>query len=160
MRRRVAIAPWLPAGALIGHAVLVTHAVVTAAGLDLSLVNAVSAVAGLTALFAWIGSLGGALPGVSRPWRCPVAAVAALLPLLLANPHRFSFTDEPWAALHIAVALIAYATAHRRRVAGAGPDGSRAPTASRTARARAAALPPLLTLERFLFRLSGVGFAC
>ncbi len=49
------IAGWLAAGALAGHAVLVVGAVFTREGLDVSLVNALSAVAGLTALIAWIG---------------------------------------------------------------------------------------------------------
>ena len=47
-----------------GHAALLTGTVFTREGLDLSLVNAMSAVAGLTALVAGVG-LGGALPGVS-----------------------------------------------------------------------------------------------
>src|SRR5215831_9643429 len=96
-----AIARWLPAVALSGHAVLVASAISTGAGLDLSLVNATSAVAGLTALFAWAGGLAGTLPGAAAV-ALPVAALAAPLPALLPNPHQFSAGDEPWAALHIA----------------------------------------------------------
>ena len=148
---------WMPAIALIGHAALLTGTVFTRAGLDLSLVNATSAVAGLAALFAWGVGLGGALPGVSAV-TLPVAAVAAPLPGLLPNPHPSSFADEPLAALHIAFALIAYALfifaalqalvllGLERRLHRGLPDP------------RAGALP-LLTLERFLFRLLDVGFA-
>jgi ABC-type uncharacterized transport system permease subunit len=152
-----AIARWLPALALAGHAILVSSVVFTDGGLDLSLANALSAVAGLIALFAWLGSRSGTLPGVAIV-ALPVAAVAALLPLLFANPHRMSLADEPWAALHIAVALTAYALLivaalqamlmmglERRLHRGAAARG-------------AAAIPPLLTLERFLFRLVGVGY--
>src|SRR6202171_5529147 len=106
--RRVAIAPWLTACGLIGHAFLVSRAIVAADGVDLSLAYALSAVACLTALFACLGSLTRSLPGVAVV-ALPVAALAAWLPLLFRNPHRFSFSEEPWAALHIAVALIAYA---------------------------------------------------
>jgi ABC-type uncharacterized transport system permease subunit len=148
----------LAAAALAGHATLVVGAVFTRDGLDVSLANALSAVAGLVALFAWFGSLVHALPGVA-PIAMPVAAIAALLPALFSNPHRFSLVAEPWAALHIAVALIAYALlivaalqalllmGFERRLHRALPD----PVAE--------ALPPVLTLERFLFRLVGVGYA-
>ena len=82
------IAGWLAAGALAGHAVLVVGAVFTREGLDVSLVNALSAVAGLTALIAWIGNLTRTLPGVAAV-ALPVAALGALLPALFPNPHRF-----------------------------------------------------------------------
>ena len=152
------IASWLAAGAFAGHALLIFGAIFTREGLDMSLVNALSAVAGLTALIAWIGNLARTLPGVAAV-ALPVAAIAALLPALFPNPHRFSLVDEPWAALHIAVALIAYALlivaalqalvllGLERRLHRALPD------------AAAETLPPLLTLERFLFRLVGVGYA-
>jgi ABC-type uncharacterized transport system permease subunit len=151
-------AAWLAAAALAGHALLVVGAVFTREGLDMSLVNALSAVAGLTALIAWIGNLARTLPGVAAV-ALPVAAIAALLPALFPNPHRFSLVDEPWAALHIAVALIAYALlivaalqalvllGLERRLHRALPDPA------------AETLPPLLTQERFLFRLVGVGYA-
>ena len=150
-----AIARWLPALALVGHAVLVSGVVFAGRGLDLSLANALSAVAGLIALFAWLGSRSGALPGVAVV-ALPVAAVVVVLPLLFANPHRMSLADEPWAALHIAVALTAYAmlivaalqalllmSLERRLHRGLAARGE-------------AAMPPLLTLERFLFRLVGL----
>src|SRR5208337_2519558 len=87
---------------------LLVGAVYSRGGLDVSLANALSAVAGLAALFAWLGSRTRALPGVAVV-AFPVAALAAPLPALLPNPHRFSLVDEPWSALHIGVALTAYA---------------------------------------------------
>ena len=151
------VASWLPPCAIIGHAVLVANAIFTAEGLDLSLANALSAVAGLTALFAWLGTLAGALPGVAAV-TLPVAAIGAVLPAMFPNPHRFSLAAEPWAALHIAVALIAYAlliiaalqalvlTGLERRLHRGLPEPG------------SGSLPPLLTLERFLFRLVAVGY--
>jgi ABC-type uncharacterized transport system permease subunit len=158
LERAGATSAVLAAAAIAGHATLVAGAVFTRDGLDVSLANALSAVAGLTALFAWIGNLARTLPGVA-PVALPVAAIAALLPALFPNPHRFSLVDEPWAALHIAVALIAYALlivaalqalvllGLERRLHRALPD----PVAE--------TLPPMLTLERFLFRLVGIGYA-
>jgi ABC-type uncharacterized transport system permease subunit len=152
-----ALAALLAAAALAGHATLVVGVVYSRGGLDVSLVNALSAVAGLTALFAWVGNSARALPGVAMV-ALPVAALAAPLPALFPNPHRFSLVDEPWAALHIAVALSAYALlivaalqallllGLERRLHRALPD----PVAE--------GLPPLLTLERFLFRLVAIGY--
>lgn len=152
------IAAWLAAVALAGHAVLVVGAVYTPDGLDVSFANALSVVAGLTALLAWVGNLSRKLPGVAAV-ALPVAAFAVPLPLLFPNPHRFSLVDERWAALHIAVALVAYALlivaalqalllmGLERRLHRALPDPA------------AEAMPPLLTLERFLFRLVGIGYA-
>ena len=152
------LARWLPLLALAGHAILIARAVFTGSGLDLSLANALSAVAGLTALFAWLGAWTRALTGLTLV-ALPVAALGALLPLLFANPHRLSITDEPWAALHIAIALVAYAlliiaalqalllmSFERRLHRGHGVPHS-------------GVAPPLLTLEAFLFRLVGVGYA-
>lgn len=152
-----ALAALLAAAALVGHAILVSSAVYSRGGLDVSLANALSAVAGLTALFAWLGNLVGALPGVAIV-ALPVAALAAPMPALFPNPHRFSLVDEPWAALHIAIALSAYSLfivaavqalllmGLERRLHRAQPDRV------------AEGLPPLLTLERFLFRLVDTGF--
>jgi ABC-type uncharacterized transport system permease subunit len=152
-----AAANWLPLCAFAGHAVLVFHAVVTPDGLDFSLVNAVSAVAGLTALLAWIGSIYGALPGVAAV-ALTLAVVATPLPALFANPHRFTFNNEVMASLHIVVALFAYAllfvaalqavfltVLDRRLHRGLPALGGES-------------LPPLLTQESFLFRFLGAGY--
>ena len=142
----------------IVHAVLVVRAVLTPQGIDLSLANAVSAVACVTAVVAWLGALSRGVPGVTGIL-LPIAAIAALLPALFRNPHRYTFGEAPLAALHIGVALVAYALLivaalqallligfERRLHAGRPGAGS-------------AAMPPLLTLEALTFRVLGLGFA-
>jgi ABC-type uncharacterized transport system permease subunit len=150
-------AAWLPPVALAVHAVALVSAIATPQGFDISLANAVSLVAALCVLVAWTTGFLRTLPG-SAAIVLPVAAVAALLPALVTNPHRFAYADEPWAAAHIAVALLAYAfllvaavtallmTGLEKRLHRGLPPGTAEPT------------PPLLTLERYLFRLVGVGF--
>jgi ABC-type uncharacterized transport system permease subunit len=156
-QRAAQSARWLAALALAGHAVLVDAAVVTPGGLDVSLANALSAVAGLTALFAWAGSLARALPGVAAV-ALPVAAISAPLPALFPNPHYFSLADEPWAALHFAVALIAFALFIIAALQALILLGLERRLHRGLSEPAAQALPPLLTLERFLFRLVDVGF--
>ncbi|HUH92331.1 MAG TPA: cytochrome c biogenesis protein CcsA [Casimicrobiaceae bacterium] len=150
-------ARWLAGAALAGHVVLVDAAVISPAGLDVSFANALSAVAGMTALFAWIGSLTRALPGILAV-ALPVAAVASPLPALFPNPHEVSFPDQPFALLHISIALVAYSLfivaalqalvllGLERRLHRGLPEPA------------GVGLPPLLTLERLLFRLVDIGF--
>ncbi len=129
----------------------------TPTGLDLSFANALSLVAGLAVLVAWASGVIRALPGISAVV-LPVAALCALGPASGESPHRFAYAAEPWAAVHIAVALLAYALfvvaalqalvligleSRLRRGLPAESEGS---------------VPPLLMLERFMFRLVGLGF--
>ena len=90
------------------HAVAIVARFVTPAGLDLSFANALSLVAGLAVLVAWASGLMRTLPGIAAVV-LPVAALCALAPLAGGNPHRFPYAGEPWATVHIAVALVAYA---------------------------------------------------
>ena len=144
--------------ALLLHAVAIWRAIVRPDGLDLSFANALSLVAALAVLAAWLTGLLRTLPGVAAVV-LPVAAICALLPPIAAPSHRIPFAGEPWAAVHIAIALVAYAmfvvvalqalvmTGLEKRLHRGLPD------------AAARGSPPLLTLERYMFRLLAVGFA-
>ena len=89
----------------------------------------------------------------------PVAArVRAGAACAASTPHRFAYAGETWAAVHIAVALRGLRAVRRRGAAGAGADRAReARLHSGLAAPDADGAPPLLTLERFLFRLVGAG---
>jgi ABC-type uncharacterized transport system permease subunit len=142
--------------ALVLHAIAIWQAIVRPDGLDLSFVNALSLVAGLTVVAAWLSGVLGALPAVAAVV-LPVAAACTLLPPLAGSPHRVPLSGDPWAEAHIAVALVAYAlfvvvalqslveTRLEKRLHRGLPEAPR-----RT--------PPLLTLERYMFRLLGIGF--
>jgi ABC-type uncharacterized transport system permease subunit len=88
----------------------------------------------------------------------PVAAVASLLPTVLANPHRFAAAGESLAAAHVAVALVSYALFLVAAVQALVLMGLERRLHRRPLDPGAAGLPPLLTLERFLFRLIAAGF--
>jgi ABC-type uncharacterized transport system permease subunit len=94
--------------ALLLHAIAIWKAIVHSDGLDFAFVNALSLVAGLAVLAAWLTGVMRTLPRVAAVV-LPVAAVCALLPPVAGSPHRIHFASEPWAAAHIAVALCAYA---------------------------------------------------
>ena len=142
--------------ALTLHAATLARAIFTPQGLDLSFAHALSLVAWLTVLVAAVTGLLGKMPVVRRVV-LPVAALCALAPLASVNPHRFPSAAESWAAVHISVALVAYAlfvvaalqalvlTGLEKRLRRGLPPQEDGAT-------------PLLTLEQFLFRLIGVGF--
>ena len=144
--------------ALVLHAIAISRAIVGPGGLDLSFVNALSLVAGLAVLAAWLTGILRTLPGVAAVV-LPVAALCALLPPIVASPHRVAFAGAPWAAAHIAIALVAYALFVVVALQALVMTGLEKRLHSGRAAATATATPPLLTLERYMFRLLGIGFA-
>lgn len=150
-------AMWLLAAALLLHGWITWRDVATPDGLDLSFTNAVSVVAGLVAAVTWIAGLLSTLPAIGTVV-LPVAAGASLLPALATNPHRFDYGGEALAAAHVAVALISYAMFLVAALEALVLMGLEKRLRRRLPDPEAAALPPLLTLERFLFRLVGAGF--
>ena len=150
-------AVWLLPLALLLHGWLGWRAVVTPEGLDLSFANAVSVVAGLIAVVAWVSGLLTKLPAIGTVV-LPVAAVASLLPALVASPHRFEYGGASLATAHVAVALVSYAIFLVAALQALVLMGLEKRLHRRLPDPESAALPPLLTLERFLFRLVAVGF--
>ena len=144
--------------ALALHAVAIWAAIVLPDGLDLSFVNALSLVAGLAVLAAWLTGLLRTLPGVAAVV-LPVAAVCALLPPIAASPYRVPFAGEPWAAAHIGIALVAYALFVVVALQALVMTGLEKRLHRGLNDAAVRSTPPLLTLERYMFRLLGVGFA-
>jgi ABC-type uncharacterized transport system permease subunit len=144
-------------GALLLHAWMAGSEFATPEGLDLSLPNAVSIVAALVALVAWASGLLKTLPVVGTVV-LPVAAIASLLPAFVTNPHRFPYASESWAALHVAVALVSYSLFLVAALQALLLMGLEKRLRHHLPDPGATGVPPLLTLERFLFRLVTVGF--
>jgi ABC-type uncharacterized transport system permease subunit len=157
LRPSAHLATWLLPAAIAVHAWMLARELVTPSGLDLSLDNALSVVAGLVAAVAWFSGLLRTLPAIGTVV-LPVAAVASLLPALTSRPHPFPYATEPWAAIHVAVALIAYALFLVAALQALVLMGLENRLRHRLPDPGSDALPPLLTLERFLFRLVGTGF--
>jgi ABC-type uncharacterized transport system permease subunit len=156
-RLPVGAATWVLALAVLLHAYVAIQNVATPTGLDVSLGNAVSVVAGLTAALAWLSGLLATMPSVGTVV-LPVAAAASLLPGLMTSGHRFPYAGEAWAAVHVAVALVSYALFIVAALQALLLMGLERRLHRRLPDPGADALPPLLTLERFLFRLVGAGF--
>jgi ABC-type uncharacterized transport system permease subunit len=146
----------LPAAILL-HAWLAGREFATPGGLDLSLPHAVSIVAALVALVAWASGLLTTLPAIGTVV-LPVAAIGSVLPALVSHPHRFPFAGEPWAALHVGIALVAYALFLVAALQALVLMGLEKRLRKHLPDPGATEVPPLLTLERFLFRMVTIGF--
>lgn len=143
--------------ALVVHAVTIVRAVFTPDGIDLSFPQALSLVAWLTVIVAVTSGLLAKLPAVGNVI-LPVAALCALFPLAGGPPHRFAYAGETWAAVHIAVALVGYAMFTVAALQALLLAGLEKRLHSGIARPDTDGTVPLLTLERFMFRLVGAGF--
>lgn len=152
------VAPLAPVVlALVLHAATLVRAVASPEGIDLSFPQALSLVAWLTVLVATVSGLLRNLPAVGIVI-LPVAAVCALAPLAGGVPHRFAYAGETWAAVHIAVALVGYALFVVAALQALLLTGLEKRLHRGDVRPEIDGALPLLTLERFLFRLVAAGF--
>ena len=150
-------APIVIPAALILHAWLVSMDVAKPQGLDVSFANALSAVAALTAIVAWATGLMRTLPIIATVV-LPTAGVFSMLPAAGSTPHVFPYAEAPWATAHVAVALLAYSLFIVAAVQAVVLMWLEKRLHRGIADASGAELPPLLTLERFLFRIVTLAF--
>ena len=147
----------LVALALLLHAIGIGRAIFTEGGIDLSLPHALSLVAGLAVLVAWATGLIRALPAVGAVV-LPVAAVGAVLPVVGPSGHLLPYANVPWASVHIAIALSAYAILIVAAAEALVLAGIERRLHRGLPNPGLATSPPLLTLERWLFLLIGIGY--
>ena len=141
------------------HAWLLYHLIFQPAGLTLGVGHAISAIAWLTVLVYWLGSLHDNLEGL-QGFVLPFAAVGVAAPWLLPATHTLEHSGLTLFKLHMLIAVLAYSlltiaslhallmTLVERRLHGK-------PKSIILRR-----LPPLLTMEHLLFRILWAGFFC
>jgi len=139
------------------HTWLLAQAVFAQDGLHLGLGNAVSAILWLTVLIYWLGNFFHRLDGL-QSLVLPIAAVAALAPAVFPSPKPLPNTEFVVFKVHLLIAMAAYslftiASLHVLLMAllERGLHGGTLPRALDR-------LPPLLTMERLLFRIIWAGF--
>lgn len=139
------------------HTVLLARSAFLPDGLHLGLGNAVSAILWLTVLIYWLGNFFYRLDGL-QALVLPIAAAAVLMAGLLPSPHPLPNTEFMVFKVHLVIAMLAYslftiaslhvllmALLERRLHDGTLPRAL-------------GQLPPLLTMERMLFRIIWAGF--
>ncbi|MEI8034597.1 MAG: cytochrome c biogenesis protein CcsA [Betaproteobacteria bacterium] len=139
------------------HSVVLFNALGTDGALHLGVGEAISLIIWLTVFIYGLGSLYYRLEGL-QALVMPAAGVAVLLPLWLPAAHGLANTQTPIFKAHLIIAMLAYslftiASLHvvlmaliERRL----HNGTLPLALSR--------MPPLLTLEKLLFRIIGAGF--
>ncbi len=139
------------------HGYLLEQGIFAGGGFDLNVFNALSLIVWLTLLVYWVARFFYPISGL-QALVLPVAAVTLLLPGVFPANHQLTHTDLLAFKVHIAVAMLAYslftiATLHAVLISLVEKRLHHA-TLPRVLRS----LPPLLTMEKLLFRMIGMGF--
>jgi ABC-type uncharacterized transport system permease subunit len=145
------------AALLVWHAALLRQTVWIEGAINFSIANALSAVTWLMVVLLWAGNFWRRFVGVAA-LLLPVAAICSLLPPWDPHPHWLRYLDQPWAALHVAVALAAFSLFAVAALQAVLLMSVEKRLHGRQSHTLDQSLPPLLTLERFLFRMIGVAF--
>lgn len=158
--------------ALAAHGVLLHMTIFPAHEMIFGFAFALSAMFWLGAVIYWIESFFFALDGL-RLLLLPLAAVAAILPLVFGGVRVLPYAAAPMFKLHFVIANVAYglfaiAALHavlmlavERRLhalKGAGFHRNAGNKGGGWLSNWIETLPPLLTMEKLLFRLIGAGF--
>ena len=146
------------------HGLALIHAVITPDALRLGFAVMLSAALWMTVAAYWIENLNLSVDGLRR-LVLPVAAIVIALPALFPGTLISIAGKSPWFAWHIAVAILAYgsltiAAFHALLMAVQESRLHSSPNSTSWLSAIVDRLPPLLKMERLLFRIIGFGFVC
>ncbi len=155
---------------LIVHGLAVQQAMLGDGNLKLGFALGISAALWLGLVVFWAESLWVAIGGL-RLWLMPLGVIGTVLPVVFPEGRVIAHADSGWLRVHLAIALAAYsmitiAALHALLMASADRrlhdiSASNPPQPRHSARVYARlfdAVPPLLVLERLLFRLIWIGF--
>lgn len=145
------------AAGLALHGWLLAHEVFVSGGVNLGLVNALSAILWLTVLIYWLASLRYDLHAL-QAFVLPPAALLVLMQKLLPESHVLPYTGDALFATHLVIALLAYslftfAALHAGLMAMAERS-----LHNRKPLIRLPDFPPIMPMEHLLFQVIGVGF--
>ena len=148
---------WVMAMVVVAHAAVAGRLIFQTQGINLSFAVSLSLIGLLLAIWIWVSGMLMPVPGIASR-TLPIAAISAILPVLLPAPHWLPYTTDLVASAHLVVALLAFALFVIAAVQAAALLAlqqdlrhGRAPPSG--------TMPPVLTLERWLFGLIGIGFA-
>ncbi|MDE3020907.1 MAG: cytochrome c biogenesis protein CcsA [Pseudomonadota bacterium] len=143
---------------LIAHALLLYRTIETPTGFNLGFGETLSIIVWLTVFIYWLANFTHELEGF-QAIVFPVATICILVPLIWPSHHIIPHTGLLYLKLHLLIAFLAYslftiAAWHALiiTIAERGLHGGRLPRVF-------SHLPPLLSMEKLLFRLITSGFA-
>ncbi|HQR50762.1 MAG TPA: cytochrome c biogenesis protein CcsA [Methylophilaceae bacterium] len=139
------------------HGWLLAHDMFTGNGVNLGLINALSAIFWLTVLIYWLASLKYNLHAL-QAFVLPPATLFVLLQKLVPESHVLPYTGDALFGAHLVIALLAYslftfAALHAGLMAIAERS-----LHNKTPLFRLPDFPPIMPMERLLFQIIGIGF--
>ena len=147
---------WAMALVVLVHAAIVWRLVFQAEGINLSFAVSLSIIGWLLALWLWASGMLMPVTGMASR-TLPLVAVSAVLPVLLPAPHWLPYSTDVVASAHLVVALLAFALFVIAAVQAAAMLALQQEMHHGLA-AKSGSMPPILTLERWLFGLIAIGF--
>jgi ABC-type uncharacterized transport system permease subunit len=156
-RAQTAAPAWATGLAVLAHAAIVWRLVFHPEGINLSFAVSLSIIGLLLALWLWTSGMLMPVPGMASR-TLPLVAASAVLPVLMPAPHWLPYSTDVVASAHLVVALLAFALFVIAAVQ-AGALLALQQDLHRGLGAVSGPVPPILTLERWLFGLIAVGFA-
>lgn len=144
--------------ALVPHAAALQQAVLAQGEMRFSFALALSLMMWLAVLIYWLESFMARMEGL-QPMVLPLAAAATATPLLFPDTHAVPYAQSLGFRLHFLAAMLAYSlltlSALHAIFMGFTEKALHRKALTRTL----ASLPPLLVMERLLFRMLGIGFS-
>ena len=141
---------------VIAHAAVLWRLLFRSEGINLSFAVSLSLIGFLLALWSAVSGTLMPVPGMARR-TLPLVSVASILPVLLPTPHWLTYSTDLVAAAHLVVALLAFSLLVIAAVQAAAMLALQQDLRHGLA-TTSLPMPPVLTLERWLFGLIGVGF--
>ncbi|HEU0202498.1 MAG TPA: cytochrome c biogenesis protein CcsA [Burkholderiaceae bacterium] len=153
---------WLTPLIAAGHALLLGTAVIDDGVMHFGFAHALSATLLFAVLIVWAEGFLVPVRGL-LVFVLPTAAVAAVLPALFQGSPIAAATDTPAFRVHLLTAIAAFslitiAAAHAMLMASMDRALHAGSGVTEWRRRVLAEVPPLLAMERLLFRLIGIGF--
>lgn len=145
---------------LVLHAITLYQSIFVGAGLSFGLGNAISSIVWLTAFIYWFSGFFSRLQGL-QTLVAPIAAAAAiaiLLPLVFPFSRPLENTELPAFKAHLLVALMAYSLLTIAALHALFMIAVERHLHHPVAHTILTNLPPLLAMEKLLFRIIWVGF--
>ena len=145
------------AAGLTLHGGLLVHDLFVPGGMNLSLINTISAILWLTVLIYWLASLRYNLNAL-QAFVLPPAALFVLLQKLAPQSHALPYSGDTLFGAHLIIALLAYslftfAALHAGLMAFAERR-----LHNKKSFIRLPDFPPIMPMERLLFQIIGLGF--
>ncbi len=144
--------------ALIPHAAALQSALFHADGMRFSFALALSLMMWLAAMIYWLESFMARMEGM-QPMVLPLASAGSILPVFFPETHLIPHAGAIGFRLHFFAAMLAYSLLTLSALHAIFMGFTERALHQRTLSRSLASLPPLLTMERLLFRMLGLGFA-